>query len=120
MIPEMLPICCQSLNKYACAPHKCRLLQTHFITQTRKIKFSSIQFCIGDLVPFDFIFFQLSHLYGLSPLVLSSCKFQVTYFCKFSSLLKKDNFNIWYSSSVQTSLHFLSYSLERLSISFIL
>ena len=34
VIPEMLPIRCQSLNKYACILHKYRLLQAHFITQT--------------------------------------------------------------------------------------
>ncbi len=43
------------------------------VIQTRKIKFSSIQFCIGDLVLFDFIYFQLSYLYGLFLLVLSIC-----------------------------------------------
>ena len=43
------------------------------IIRTRKIKFSSIQFCIGDLVLFDFIYFQLSYLYGLFLLVLSIC-----------------------------------------------
>ena len=31
------------------------------VIQTRKIKFSSIQFCIGNLVLFDFIYFQLSY-----------------------------------------------------------
>lgn len=41
--------------------------------QTRKIKFSSIQFCIGNLALFDFIWFQLSYLYGLYLLVLSTC-----------------------------------------------
>lgn len=41
------------------------------VIRTRKIKFSSIQFCIGDLALFDFICFQLSHIYGLSQLVLS-------------------------------------------------
>ena len=42
-----------------------RLPGSLFTTRTRKIKFSSIQFCIGDLVLFDFIYFQLSYLYGL-------------------------------------------------------
>ena len=37
----------------------------------RKIKFGSIQFCIVELVLFDFIYFQLSYLYRLSQLVLS-------------------------------------------------
>ena len=37
----------------------------------RKIKFDSIQFCIVELVLFDFIYFQLSYLYRLSQLVLS-------------------------------------------------
>ena len=50
-----------------------RLPGSLFTTQTRKIKFSSIQFCIGDLVLFDFIYFQLSYLYGLFLLVLSIC-----------------------------------------------
>ena len=37
------------------------------------VNFSSIQFCIGDLVLFDFICFQLSYLYCLFLLVLSIC-----------------------------------------------
>ena len=37
----------------------------------RKIRFGSIQFCIVELVLFDFIYFQLSYLYRLSQLVLS-------------------------------------------------
>lgn len=41
--------------------------------QTRKIESDSIQFCIGHLVLFDFICFQLSCFYGLSLLVLSIC-----------------------------------------------
>ena len=49
-------------------------------TPTRKTEFSSIQFCIGDLILFDFICFQLSYLYGLFLLVLSICyqKFVIT------------------------------------------
>lgn len=39
--------------------------------QTRKTKFGSIQFCIGHLVLFTFVCFQLSCFYGLSLLVLS-------------------------------------------------
>ena len=41
------------------------------VIRTRKMEFNSIQFCIGDLVLFDFICFQLSCIYGLFLLVLS-------------------------------------------------
>ena len=73
VIPEMLPNRCQSLNIFVCNPHKHWLFQSHFITQTRKIKFSSIQFCIGYLIPSVSIWFQLSCFHGLSLLVLSIC-----------------------------------------------
>ena len=69
----MLPNRCQRLNKFACNPYKHWVFGVHFITRTRKIKFSSIQFCIGNLALFDFIWFQLSYLYGLYLLVLSTC-----------------------------------------------
>ena len=54
-------------------PCKMRIRGFLSVIRTRKIKFSSIQFCIGDLVLFDFIYFQLSYLYGLFLLVLSIC-----------------------------------------------
>ena len=54
-------------------PSHIRLFRVSEIIRTRKIKFSSIQFCIGDLVLFDFICFQLSNLYSLFLLVLSIC-----------------------------------------------
>ena len=44
-----------------------------WLPDARKIESDSIQFCIGHLVLFDFICFQLSCFYGLSLLVLSIC-----------------------------------------------
>ena len=45
----------------------------HVIIQTRKIKFGSILFCIGNLICNGSIWLQLSRFYGLPPLVLSIC-----------------------------------------------
>ena len=42
-----------------------------FTTQTRKIKLSSILFCIGILICNGSVWLQLSRFYGLPPLVLS-------------------------------------------------
>ena len=84
----MLPNRCQHLNKFACNPYKHWVFGVHFITRTRKIKFSSIQFCIGYLVLFDFICFQLSCFHGLFLIVLSICYHRIViiyhdtlYFC---------------------------------------
>ena len=41
--------------------------------RTRKSEIGSIQFCIGVLVLFGFIFVQLSQPYGLYRMVLSIC-----------------------------------------------
>ena len=43
------------------------------IIQTRKFEISTIQFCIGILVLFGFIFVQLFQPYGLYRMVLSIC-----------------------------------------------
>lgn len=64
---------CHDTQKKPATPHKCWDCGLYSPIQIRKIKFSSIQFCIGDLVLFDFIYFQLSYLYGLFLLVLSIC-----------------------------------------------
>ena len=47
-----------------------------FTIQTRKFEIGSIQFCIGDLVLFGFIFVQLSKPYGLYRITLSTCYHQ--------------------------------------------
>lgn len=44
-----------------------------FATRTRKFEIDSIQFCIGHLILFGFIFVQLSQSYGLYRMVLSIC-----------------------------------------------
>ena len=49
------------------------LLNDKMSTQTRKFEINSIQFCIGGLVLFGFIFVQLSQPYRLYRMVLSYC-----------------------------------------------
>jgi hypothetical protein len=44
---------------------KIRLGGGSYMIRTRKIEIASIQFCMGVLVPFGFIFVQLSTPYGL-------------------------------------------------------
>ena len=69
----MLPFRCQSLSKFACKPHKYWVCSHWLIIPTLKLKLGSIQFCMGHMVLFDFIYFLLSYIYGLFQIMLSNC-----------------------------------------------